>query len=68
MFRGGLGDVAATAQRQRAARSLAPPVFLASLAALVVRFRRSRGIERQQMKWLAFAGAVPVAAFTLSFV
>ena len=39
---------------------LAPLVFAASLAALVVRFRRSRGIERQQMKWLAFAGAVPV--------
>ena len=30
--------------------------FAASVAALVVRFRRSRGIERQQMKWLAFAG------------
>jgi hypothetical protein len=47
---------------------LAPLVFAASLAALVVRFRRSRGIERQQMKWLAWAGAVPVAAFALSFL
>jgi hypothetical protein len=47
---------------------LAPPVMLASLAALVVRFRRSRGIERQQMKWLALAGAVPVTAFALTFV
>jgi hypothetical protein len=46
----------------------APPVFLAALAALVVRFRRSRGIEREQMKWLAFAGAVPAIAFSLSFV
>jgi hypothetical protein len=46
----------------------APPVFLASLAALAVRFRRSRGLERQQMKWLAFAGAVPMTAFGLSFV
>lgn len=26
-----------------------------SLAALVVRFRRSRGIEREQLKWLAYA-------------
>jgi hypothetical protein len=33
----------------------------------VVRFRRSRGIERQQMKWLAWAGAVPVTAFAVSF-
>jgi hypothetical protein len=47
---------------------LAPPILLASLAALVVRFRRSRGIEREQMKWLAFAGAVPVGAFALSFL
>jgi hypothetical protein len=46
---------------------LAPLVFLVSLAALVARFRRSRGVERQQMKWLAWAGAVPVSAFTLSF-
>jgi len=47
---------------------LAPVVFAASLAALVVRFRRSRGVVRQQMKWLAFAGAVPVSAFALSFL
>jgi MFS family permease len=46
---------------------LGPPVFLVSLASLVVRFRRSRGIERQQMKWLAFGGAVPAVAFTVSF-
>jgi hypothetical protein len=47
---------------------LAPAVLLASLVALVVRFRRSRGIERQQMKWLAFAGAVPVGGFAAVFV
>jgi hypothetical protein len=51
-----------------ASGALAPVVFAASLAALVVRFRRSRGVERQQLKWLAFAGAIPVAAFALSFV
>jgi hypothetical protein len=33
---------------------------LASLAALVLRFRRARGIERQQVKWLLFACAVTV--------
>jgi hypothetical protein len=47
---------------------LAPLVFLLSLTSLVVRFRRSRGIERQQMKWLAWAGAVPVTAFAISFI
>jgi hypothetical protein len=46
---------------------LGPPVFLVSLSSLVVRFRRSRGVERQQMKWLAFGGAVPAVAFTTSF-
>jgi len=31
--------------------------ILGSLAAVVVRFRRSRGLERQQLKWVAFAAA-----------
>jgi hypothetical protein len=38
---------------------------LASLVALLVRFRRSRGVERQQLKWFAFAGAVTVAGLVL---
>jgi hypothetical protein len=33
---------------------------LACLAALVLRFRRARGIERQQVKWLLFACAVTI--------
>ena len=47
---------------------LAPAVFIASVAALLARFRGSRGIERQQMKWLAFAGAVVGSAFVLLLV
>src|SRR4051794_2315137 len=31
---------------------------LASVASLVVRFRRAGGIERQQIKWVAFGGGV----------
>jgi hypothetical protein len=33
---------------------------VASLTALVLRFRRARGIERQQLKWLLFACAVTI--------
>jgi hypothetical protein len=38
---------------------------LASAVALLVRFRRSRGVERQQLKWFAFAGAVTIAGTVL---
>jgi hypothetical protein len=34
---------------------------LACLVALLLRFRRARGIERQQLKWLLFACAVTIA-------
>jgi hypothetical protein len=43
---------------------LAPPVVLIVWANLVARFRRSRGIERQQMKW--FLSVATVAAFALA--
>ncbi len=41
------------------------PVFLASLASLVVRFWRSWGEERQQMKWLTYAAATMFAMILL---
>jgi hypothetical protein len=34
--------------------------LVAAVASLVVRFRRSNGVERQQLKWFASAGAVVV--------
>jgi hypothetical protein len=38
---------------------------LAAAASLVVRFRRARGVEHQQLKWLAYAGALAVLGFPL---
>jgi two-component system NarL family sensor kinase len=39
-------------------------VLLAGIASLVVRYRRSRGVERQQIKWFPFAAAVIPLALT----
>jgi hypothetical protein len=38
---------------------------LACLMALLLRFRRARGVERQQLKWLLFACAVTIAIFVV---
>jgi hypothetical protein len=36
-------------------------LLVASLALLVVRFRRARGVERQQLKWLVYAAGLAAA-------
>ncbi len=40
----------------------------ASVTSLLVRFRRSSGVERQQIKWVALAVAVLVSSFLLSTI
>jgi signal transduction histidine kinase len=42
--------------------------LVASVAALVVRFRRSHGVERQQMKWFTFAAALVALALPVGDV
>jgi hypothetical protein len=39
---------------------------IGSMASLVVRFRRSQGVERQQLKWMAAAAALVVAAWLVN--
>ncbi|MDP9219722.1 MAG: hypothetical protein M3P23_04185, partial [Actinomycetota bacterium] len=51
------------------ALALALPLCVVACAvALVVRFRRSRGLERQQLKWLAGAGALVALSYLLLMV
>ena len=46
-----------------AALPLLPLCMLACAVSLVLRFRRSRGIERQQVKWLASAAALAASVY-----
>jgi signal transduction histidine kinase len=47
---------------------LLPVGAFGSLAALVVRFRRSRGVEREQLKWLVYAGGLAILGSAASGV
>ena len=45
--------------------ALIPVCIVASAVALLVRYRRARGIERLQLKWLVAAGAVTALTYVL---
>ncbi|MBA2694225.1 MAG: hypothetical protein H0U65_17305, partial [Rubrobacter sp.] len=40
--------------------------LLLAVAAMIARFRRSVGIERQQLKWVVYAGAMAAGGFALT--
>jgi signal transduction histidine kinase len=42
--------------------------ILGSIASVVVRYRRSRGIERAQVKWLAYAGILVIAGMVVGSI
>ena len=44
------------------------PLMLIPPLALVVRFRRSRGIERAQLKWLTYSATIAFGVFVAKFV
>ena len=45
---------------------LALVALLLALVSIIVRFRRSIGVERQQLKWIVYAGAVAAGGFALT--
>jgi hypothetical protein len=45
---------------------LALVALLLALVSMIVRFRRSIGVERQQLKWIVYAGAVAAGGFALT--
>jgi hypothetical protein len=47
---------------------LASVLFLAAAACLVLRLRRSRGQERLQIKWVAYASSLTAIAFVATFI
>ena len=46
--------------------ALALLALLLALVSMIVRFRRSIGVERQQLKWVVYAGAVAAGGFALT--
>ena len=61
---GGLGDV------MELFRFLGYPLFglaaIGSMLSLIVRFRRSQGVERQQLRWMAAAAALVVVSWMIT--
>jgi signal transduction histidine kinase len=43
-------------------------LFIVAVTSMFVRFRRSSGVERQQLKWFAFAAVVLVTNFVVSAI
>jgi hypothetical protein len=46
--------------------AVAPVVFLLALASLLLRFRASRGVERQQITWFLLAASLSAVLFAVS--
>ena len=47
---------------------IVPIAVLVSIASMIVRFRRARGRERLQLKWVVYAAAIVAMSFLVSFM
>jgi hypothetical protein len=47
---------------------LSYPLTLVAAASLLFRFRRTRGVQRQQIKWFAYAGAVAAIGGVFTYI
>ena len=65
-FHGSLGEAMKTIEE--ITTFLALPGFMLAVAGLAVRLRRSRGVERQQLKWFTYAAALVGAGFAGSIL
>jgi hypothetical protein len=65
---GPLGDLVLLAGATMLKLKLFPALALMAAAALVVRFRRSRGVEREQLRWLMYTAAVSVGLLLIGFL
>jgi hypothetical protein len=63
---GAVGDVLSAVEGT--GNGILPIAILVSISSMVVRFRRSAGRERLQLKWVAYAAALTAASFLVSFV
>ncbi|HZF59516.1 MAG TPA: hypothetical protein VEZ19_13725, partial [Rubrobacter sp.] len=63
---GAVGDVLPAAED--AGNGILPIAILVSISSMIVRFRRSSGRERLQLKWVAYTAALMAASFLVSFV
>jgi hypothetical protein len=51
---------------ETAGTGLALVALLLALVAMIVRFRRSIGVERQQLKWIVYTGALAAGGFAIT--
>jgi hypothetical protein len=63
---GAVGDVLSTVEST--GNGILPIAVLVSISSMIVRFRRSSGRERLQLKWVAYTAALTAASFLVSFV